>query len=59
MSNIKRREVSNSSMVAGNEIKYRNVILDGSLKEWIGFGWITLREATDEDKEMYPTVEED
>lgn len=53
-----RGELSNLRMVAGNERKYDKVIDDGELKEWVGFGWITLREAVEEDYEKYPEAGE-
>lgn len=53
---IKRKEVSNGNMIAGNEKKYSVVILDGQLKEWVGIGWIDIGKATAADVEKYPTV---
>lgn len=57
-STVKRAELSNLKMVAGNEKKYSKVVVDGQLKEWIGFGWIPLRRATKKDRETYPIVED-
>ena len=53
---VRRRELSNIRMVGGNERKYKAVIQDGVLKEWVGFGWIEVRDATPEDNEKYPVV---
>lgn len=55
---VTRKELSNLRMVAGNEKKYGKVIIDGKLKEWIGFGWIELRDATASDRKRYPEVVE-
>jgi len=57
MKTIKRSEVSNLRMVAGNEKKHTHVIEDGMLKQWVGIGWVELRPATDEDRNTYPTLE--
>jgi len=51
-------EVSTLRMVAGNEAKHPVVIHNDNLREWVGFGWITLRAATDKDRGKYPTVVE-
>jgi len=56
MKTIARSKLSNHRMIAGNEKKYSVVIVDGILKEWVGIGWIELRQATKKDKEKYPTV---
>lgn len=56
MKTVQAHELSRISMVEGNESKYTKVIDYGILKEWVGFGWIELGKATDEDKEKYPTV---
>ena len=58
MNKIPRSELSNLRMVAGNEKKYKMVILNDHLQEWIGFGWITIRLATDEDRKEFPIVED-
>jgi len=53
---VSARELSSMAMVGGNETKYRIVIDDDILKEWVGIGWIELRTATPSDTEKYPTV---
>lgn len=53
---IHRSELSNLRMVAGNEKKYDIVIIGGVVTEWIGFGWIDLNDATEEDYKKYPQV---
>ena len=55
---MKRTELSNLRMVAGNEKKYSTVVIDGLVKTWVGIGWITEREATAEDMKTYPVVED-
>lgn len=55
---IKRRELTNLRMVVGNEKKYSVVIIDGVVKEWIGIGWLELREPTEEDLKTFPVVED-
>jgi len=59
MKTIPVNEVSILKMVAGNEKRFRAVIDDGILKEWIGFGWIENREATPEDYKKYAVVVRD
>lgn len=56
MSTVEARELGKLRMVAGNEGKYRIVIDEGLVKEWVGIGWIELRPAIPEDTEKYPTV---
>jgi hypothetical protein len=53
---VKRSELSNLRMTAGNEKKYSMVILEGILKEWVGIGWVGEDKATDEDRKKYPTA---
>lgn len=57
MKKVKARELSKLKMVAGNEKKYKIVIDNGILKEWVAIGWIDIGEATEEDYEYYPVVE--
>lgn len=51
-----RSELTNLRMVAGNEKKYKRIVLDGSLKEWVSIGWVRIRTASERDKKVYPTV---
>ena len=68
---IKRSEVTNLAMIAGNESKFTRIILNNEIQEWVGFtriilnnkiqewvgfGWITLRDAKPKDYEKYPLV---
>jgi hypothetical protein len=39
-----------------NERKYNKNIVDGIVREWIGFDWIDLDKATEEDNQKYPTL---
>ena len=58
MKSIPWSAVSNVRMAAGNEKKHPIVILDGIVKEWVGFGWIGDDKATKADFKKYPTVED-
>lgn len=50
-------EVNNLRMVCENENKFRKVIHGGQLKEWVGIGWIVIKEKPDYlDRKHYPTV---
>jgi hypothetical protein len=59
MKTIKAHELSRLKMAAGNEKKYRYVIDNGILKDWVGIGWVDIREVTEKDYEKYPTVKRD
>lgn len=56
MKTVNISELSRVKMTAGNEKKYPIVIHKGVIKEWVGIGWIRLREAEKEDFENYPVV---
>ena len=56
MKTVRRSELNNLRMAAGNEGKYDIVILDGMVKQWVGIGWIGGTKATKEDIKKYPTV---
>jgi len=56
MKTVKREKLSNLLMVCGNEEKYDIVILDKTVKEWVGIGWVDVRTATEEDYDKYPVV---
>jgi hypothetical protein len=51
------RDVSKYDMIAGNERNFTTVIVRGEIKDWVGFGWITIRDATQEDADRYPVVQ--
>lgn len=46
MKTIDSAELSNSRMVAGNERRIRKVIVDGTVREWVGIGWIDCGKPT-------------
>lgn len=54
---IPRREATTIRMIEGNERRFTHVIDGDDLKLWVGFGWVTLRKATDVDRWNYPTLE--
>jgi len=54
VSKVSAKKLSNIAMVNGNEKKYKIVIDNGIVKEWVGIGWIKIRKATKADK--YPIV---
>lgn len=56
MKTIRAYELSTIRMVAGREKTVSRVIDNTTLKEWVGFGWIDIREATSADKKKYPKV---
>jgi hypothetical protein len=58
MKTVARSRLSTPAMIAGGELKYTKVIMDGVLKEWVGIGWIDLGKPTAEDYKQYPTVED-
>jgi hypothetical protein len=58
MKTVARSRLSTPAMIAGGELKYTKVIMNGVLKEWVGIGWIELRQATPADIKKYPTVED-
>lgn len=58
MEAIKRSELSNTRMVAKNEQKYATVIDKGIVKDWVGIGWIDIREADESDYNSIPVVED-
>jgi len=44
-------------MDAGGEKRHKIVVdTDGILKEWVGFGWIDLRPASEADRGRWPRV---
>lgn len=53
---VKRQDLAPIRMTTGGEKKHPKVILDGHVKEWVGFGWIDLGEADEADRKLYPVV---
>lgn len=58
MKTVKRSELTNIKMVAGNEKKYSTVIIEGIVKDWVGFGWVGEDKATDADRAKFPEMVE-
>jgi len=56
MKTVDAKELSKFKMTSGNEKKYSSVIDDGTVKDWVGFGWIENREATEGDYKNLPVV---
>ncbi len=50
---ILTKELGLVMMVVRNEKKFTRVIHDNTIKMWVGFGWINLRPATQEDRNRY------
>jgi len=59
METVHASKLSRIRMVAGQEKIYRQVIDNGIVKDWVGFGWVDLRDATPADYKKYPTVVRD
>lgn len=57
METVKRSELSIIKMTDGNENKYQTVIDNGVVKEWVGIGWIVVRNVEPSDYEKFPVVE--
>lgn len=45
------------AMANHNETVISHVVDDGRVKEWVGIGWIDIREATDQDLSTLPILE--
>jgi hypothetical protein len=56
MTTIAASEVTTMAMVNKNEDKYKVVIDNGFVKEWVGIGWIEIRKATPGDFRKIPEV---
>lgn len=53
---ITRSRLTNIAMVAGGEKVLNKVILEGRIREWVGFGWIDIGEASAKDYKTLPAV---
>ncbi len=53
---IKREELTNLRMSAGNAKKFTKVICDGFVQQWVGIGWVKERKATKRDLETIPSA---
>jgi hypothetical protein len=52
-------EVSKVKMASGNEKKFSKIIdpeVVFRVKEWVGFGWVDIREATADDFKKFKVV---
>jgi hypothetical protein len=43
-------------MIAGGELQHPTIIEGNLVLQWVGIGWIPLREATQEDRNTLPTL---
>lgn len=53
---IKRDELSSVKMVVRNEKTISRVILDGTVRNWVGYGWLNEGRASKLDYEKHPIV---
>jgi hypothetical protein len=53
---IKRAKLATIRMVGHGEKIIDKVILDGRVREWVGFGWIDIGAAEEKDYAKLPTV---
>lgn len=56
MKTVHASKLSNIAMTTGGEKRYSKVIDGDVLKEWVGIGWIDVRNATKADRSKYPMV---
>lgn len=56
---VRRGQLSNIRMAAGNEKRYPKVIIDNILKEWVGIGWVGDEPPTVKERAVFPTVIDD
>lgn len=50
---------TNIAMTTGNELRFIKIIDCGYIKEWVGFGWIVIAEASHEDFMSLPFIKRD
>lgn len=53
---VKRAELSSLAMACGNEKRITRVILEGTVRNWIGFGWIDEGKPTPQQRKTLPRV---
>lgn len=53
LSELRQKTFCNSKSLQGD---FRKVIIGDIIHEWQGIGWVECGEATDQDKENYPTI---
>lgn len=51
---VKRAELTNRAMIAGNEDKYTRVIVDGTVRMWVGFGWVNEGKPSASERKTLP-----
>ena len=56
MKTVEASELSKLKMVAGGEKRYRFVIDEGIVKDWVGIGWVDIGPATKKDYKKFPVV---
>jgi len=56
MKTIKRSELSNMKMATGGEKRISQVIIDGSVMQWVGIGWVNEGKATKKQLATLPHV---
>ena len=54
---LTRADLSNLRMTTGGEKTHPKVILDGIVREWVGFGWIDCDPPSKEDLAKLPLVD--
>lgn len=53
---IKRSKLSKLSMVAGGEKTASKIILNGTVRQWVGFGWVDEGKPTKHQSKTLPHV---
>lgn len=55
-STVSRRDLETIPMVAGNEKRISAVILDGTVRRWVGIGWVDEGKPTPSQRRILPRV---
>lgn len=55
---LRRGDVTNAKMVAGNERRFTRVVVDGRVKCWVGIGWVDEGDPTPAQLRSLPLVVE-
>jgi len=53
---VKRSQLTNCAMISGGEKKISRVILDGTVRNWVGIGWVDEGKPTTQQQKELPTV---
>jgi hypothetical protein len=53
---LTHQQCSRLAMIAGGELQHPTIIEGNLVLQWVGIGWIPLREATQEDRNTLPTL---